>query len=104
MNLMYLNFKLGSGEKRNSLVVTKAVGDSSESSSGSIVKSVQTAVSFLMSMLNFHTDSHRWYQFWGTCARKMCFWVLTLFNYDTKVFMLLNWPLTISLGLVKPFP
>ncbi|KAF3339798.1 Protein CURVATURE THYLAKOID 1C [Carex littledalei] len=31
------------GEKRNSLVVAKAVGDSSESSSGSIVKSVQTA-------------------------------------------------------------
>lgn len=59
MNQMYLNFKLGSGEKRNSLVVAKAVGDSSESSSGSTVKSVQTAVSFLMSMLNFHTDSHR---------------------------------------------
>ncbi|XP_078151511.1 protein CURVATURE THYLAKOID 1D, chloroplastic-like isoform X2 [Carex rostrata] len=32
-----------SGEKRNNLVVAKAVADSSESSSGSIVKSVQTA-------------------------------------------------------------
>lgn len=90
MNLMYLNFKLGSGKKRNNLVVAKAVADSSESSSGSIVKSVQTAVSFFMSTLNRHTDSHSWYQFWGTCARKVCFWVLTSFNYDRKVFMLLN--------------
>lgn len=46
MNLMYLSFKLVSGERRNSLVVAKAVGDKSESSSGSIVKSVQNAVSF----------------------------------------------------------
>jgi hypothetical protein len=46
MSLMYLGFKLGSVERRNSLVVAKAVGDKSESSSGNIVKSVQSAVSF----------------------------------------------------------
>jgi hypothetical protein len=53
----YLGFKLGSVERRNSLVVVKAVGDKSESSSGNIGKSVQSAVSFFMCTLNCHTDS-----------------------------------------------